>query len=46
MSPSAALQSVKIIHTVAWAFFAGCIVAIPFATYAESFFAAFVLIGI
>ena len=46
MSPSAALQTVKIVHTLAWAFFAGCIVAIPFATYAGDFFAAFVLIAI
>ncbi len=27
--PSAALVLVKIIHTIAWAFFAGCILAIP-----------------
>lgn len=44
--PSSALKTVKIVHTLAWAFFAGCIVAIPFATYAGNFFAAFVLIGI
>jgi hypothetical protein len=29
MSPRAALRAVKIIHTIAWAFFAGCILAIP-----------------
>lgn len=46
MSPSAALQVVKIVHTVAWAFLAGCIVAIPFATYAGNFFVSFVLIAI
>jgi hypothetical protein len=44
--PSSALRTVKIVHTLAWAFFAGCIVAIPVATYAGNFFAAFVLIGI
>jgi hypothetical protein len=43
---SYALETVKVVHTLAWAFFAGCIVAIPFATYADNFFAAFVLIGI
>jgi hypothetical protein len=46
MSPSAALQIVKIVHTVAWAFFVGCIVAIPFATYAGNFFVSFLLIAI
>ena len=46
MSPSTALQVVKIVHTLAWVFFAGCIVAIPFATYAGNFFASFVLIAI
>jgi hypothetical protein len=46
MSPSAALQTVKAVHTLAWAFFAGCIVAIPFASYARNFSAAFVLIAI
>jgi hypothetical protein len=46
MSPSAALQAVKIVHTLAWAFFAGCIVAIPIATYAGDFFASFLLIAI
>ena len=43
---SYALETVKAVHTLAWAFFAGCIVAIPFATYAGNFYAAFVLIGI
>lgn len=46
MSPSTALHVVKIVHTVAWAFLAGCIVAIPFATYAGNFFLSFVLIAI
>ena len=46
MSPSTALQVVKIVHTLAWVFFAACIVAIPFATYARNFFASFVLIAI
>ncbi len=29
MTPDASLRAVKVIHTVVWAFFAGCIVAIP-----------------
>ncbi len=29
MNQQAALRAVKIIHTVVWAFFAGCILAIP-----------------
>ena len=34
MSPSTALVSIKLAHTVIWAFFAGCIVAIPFFAHA------------
>jgi hypothetical protein len=30
-SPPAALRRVKGVHTAAWAFFAGCILAIPVA---------------
>lgn len=29
LSPTASLRTVKVIHTIAWAFFAGCILAIP-----------------
>ncbi len=32
-SPAAALVVVKVIHTIAWAFFAGCILAIPVASW-------------
>lgn len=28
-NPAAALRAVKIVHTLAWVFFAGCILAIP-----------------
>lgn len=31
--PSAALKAVKIVHTVVWAIFAGCILAIPVASW-------------
>lgn len=33
MNPAARLQAVKILHTLVWAFFAGCIVAIPMASW-------------
>ena len=29
MNPKSTLRAIKLIHTVAWAFFAGCILAIP-----------------
>ena len=29
MTPQASLRAIKITHTIAWAFFAGCILAIP-----------------
>ena len=29
LSPTTALRAVKVVHTVVWAFFAGCILAIP-----------------
>jgi hypothetical protein len=29
MTPEASLRAVRIVHTVAWAFFAGCILAVP-----------------
>jgi len=37
---------VKIVHTIAWAFFAGCIALIPLAAWRQQFAAAVVLIGI
>lgn len=40
------LRAIKLVHTIIWAFFAGCIVAIPFAALAGKFTAAFVLIGV
>lgn len=29
MHPQTTLRTIKVIHTIAWAFFAGCILAIP-----------------
>jgi hypothetical protein len=40
------LRTVKILHTVAWAFFAGCIIALPVATWLRRFDIALILIGI
>ena len=33
MPHSRALTAVKVVHTIAWAFFAGCILAIPLASW-------------
>lgn len=46
MNPNTSLRLIKIIHTIAWAFFAGCILAIPFFAWLEEFTTAFILIGI
>ncbi len=45
-SPAASLRAVKTIHTVAWAFFAGCILAIPVFAWRRDLVAAAVLIAI
>jgi hypothetical protein len=34
---ASALRNVKIVHTVAWAFFAGCIALIPFMAWRRQF---------
>jgi hypothetical protein len=44
VSAPAALRAVKIVHTLAWALFAGCIVALPFVAWRRNFLAAAVLI--
>jgi hypothetical protein len=40
------LRAVKIAHTIAWAFFAGCILAIPWFTWRHDFGTAWMLIAI
>ena len=45
-SDAAALRAVKIVHTLAWAVFAGCIVALPAAAWRRNFFAAAILIAV
>ena len=44
MGASRKLLAIKAFHTLAWAFFAGCIVAIPFAVHANQFRIATLLI--
>ena len=46
LNPLGSLRAVKITHTIAWAFFAGCILAIPVAAWRGEFTGALVLIAI
>ncbi len=46
MSPRTSLRVVKLVHTVVWAFFAGCIVAFPIFAAVGAFRKAGVLIAI
>ena len=46
MSPQTTLRAVKVIHTIAWAFFAGCILVIPVLAWRGQFGTALVLIAI
>jgi hypothetical protein len=46
MKTSTALVTIKIIHTIVWAFFAACILAIPITVYASHFRLAFLLIAL
>lgn len=46
MRPATALFVVRLVHTVVWAFFAGCIVAIPVAAHLGHLRAATALIGV
>lgn len=46
MTPQTTLRFIKIIHTIAWAFFAGCILAFPVFAWKGEFNTAFVLIVI
>jgi hypothetical protein len=43
---ASSLRTVKILHTIAWAFFAGCIVLIPIAAWRRQLGLALVLIAI
>lgn len=46
MNNLTALRTIKGIHTIAWAFFAGCILAIPFFVWTGELGMAFLLCGI
>lgn len=46
MKPNSALRTVKLLHTLVWAGFVGCIVAIPLAALQNDFPTAIGLIGI
>jgi len=46
MKPSSALRTIKLIHTVIWALFAGCILAIPVSSHAANLHLSGVLIGV
>jgi hypothetical protein len=46
MTPTASLRVIKALHTIVWAFFVGCIIAIPILGFARRYNAAAVLIGV
>ncbi|PQJ27012.1 hypothetical protein BSZ35_18765 [Salinibacter sp. 10B] len=46
MTPQPSLRAVKTVHTIAWAFFAGCILALPVYAWREAFDVALLLIVI
>lgn len=46
MKPSNIIRSIRLIHTLIWVFFAGCIAAIPLYSRAGRFYVSFVLIGV
>jgi polyferredoxin len=46
MTPLHSLRAIKILHTVIWAFFAGCILTIPALALRNQFEAAFLMIGV
>jgi len=46
VTPTAALRAVKLIHTLVWAFFAGCIFAIPVFAWRARFSAVVVVAGL
>jgi len=46
VSAANALRAVKVVHTLAWALFAGCIVALPVVAWQRDFPAAWILIAL
>ena len=46
VTPQASLRAIRLVHTIAWAFFASCILAVPVFAWRGDFGAAFVLIAV
>jgi hypothetical protein len=46
MTPDASLRAIKVIHTIVWAFFVGCIVAIPVFGFTGHYIQAAILVGV
>jgi hypothetical protein len=46
MTPDASLRAIKLLHTIVWAFFAGCIIAIPILAIMGRYSQALVLVGV
>jgi len=46
MTPAASLHTIKAVHTLVWAFFAGCIIAIPIFAVVNQYRLAFLFICI
>ncbi|MEP7343225.1 MAG: hypothetical protein ABI977_36200 [Acidobacteriota bacterium] len=46
MTPDASLRVIKLLHTIVWAFFAGCIIAIPILSFMRRCNQAIALIGV
>ena len=46
MTPDASLRAIKVLHTIVWAFFVGCIILIPILGFYRRFVQAAVLIGV
>ena len=46
MTFAASLRAIKLLHTIVWGFFAGCIIVIPILALMRRYTDAFVLIGV
>ena len=46
MTPSASLRAIKALHTLVWAFFVGCIVAVPVLGYLGKYGPAAAFVGV
>jgi hypothetical protein len=46
MTPDSSLRAIKVLHTIVWAFFAGCIIAIPILGFLRRYNLAAMLIGV